>query len=248
MKITEAATGVYAVESAAVNWTLVVDGDDVTLVDAGYPGDHDDVLASLDQIGRRLSDVRAVLVTHAHIDHIGSIPQLLDQHDMPVLASSTEAAHVRREDLEQAGTSDVLLNLWRPRMLPWAVHIMRNGAMKDRGVPSATDFGSADTIDVPGRPMPIPTPGHTSGHTAYLFPAARVLLTGDALVTGHMLSAITGPQEIMGFFHHDAAGMEASIDAIAAVDADAIVPGHGPVYRGSPKDAVAELRRRRDDG
>jgi glyoxylase-like metal-dependent hydrolase (beta-lactamase superfamily II) len=249
MKITEAAAGIYAVESAAVNWTLVVDGDDVTLVDAGYPGDHDEVLASLDEIGRRLSDVRAVLVTHAHIDHIGSIPRLLDQHDVPVLTSETEAAHVRREYLQQAGTSDVLLNLWRPRMLPWAVHIMRNGAMKDRGVPSATDFGpmigTGDTIDVPGRPMPIPTPGHTSGHTAYLFPAARVLLSGDALVTGHMLSSTVGPQELMGFFHHDVAAMDASLGTIAAVDADAIVPGHGPVYRGSPKDAVAELRQRR---
>ena len=32
-------------------------------------------------------------------------------------------------------------NLWRPRVLPWALHIMRNGAMDDPGVPSATDFG-----------------------------------------------------------------------------------------------------------
>ena len=47
----------------------------------------------------------------------------------------------------------------------------------------------------------------------------------------------------MGFFHHDADAMDASLDTIAAVDADAIVPGHGPVFRGSPRDAVAELRR-----
>jgi glyoxylase-like metal-dependent hydrolase (beta-lactamase superfamily II) len=60
-----------------------------------------------------------------------------------------------------------------------------------------------------------------------------------------MLSAHTGPQELMGFFHHDEAGMDASLDVIAAVDADVIVPGHGPVHRGSPADAVAEIRRRR---
>lgn len=243
MKVTEAADGVYAVAGSAVNWTLLTDGGAVTLVDAGYPGDHQEVLASLSEIGRRLSDVEAVLVTHAHIDHIGSLPRLLEQHAMPVFTSTTEARHVRREYLEQAGTLDVLRNLWRPRVLPWAVHIMRKGAMNDQGVSSAAGFGSADVIDVPGRPRPIATPGHTSGHTAYLVPHARVLLTGDALVTGHPLSTGTGAQRLMSMFHHDLDAMDASLDVIADVDADVIVPGHGPVLRRSPREAVSELRR-----
>ena len=243
MEITEVASDVFAVHGTAVNWTLVVEGDAVTLIDAGYPGDHGEVLASISEIGRRLTDVEAVLVTHAHIDHIGSIPRLLEQHAMPVLTSRVEAGHVRREHLEQAGPLDVARNLWRPRFLPWTVELMRKGAMKDRGVPEATDFGEVNAVDVPGGPVPIATPGHTSGHTAYLVPGVRVLLTGDALVTGHPLSAMTGPQELMGFFHHDLDAMNASLDVIAEVDADAIVPGHGPVHRGSPREAVAQLRR-----
>ena len=247
MKITEASDGVYAVESSAVNWTLIVEGDALTLVDAGYPGDHDEVLASIAEIGRRPSDLEAVLVTHAHIDHIGSLPRLLEEHPVPVLLSPIEARHARREYLEQAGTADVVRNLWRPRVLPWALHLMRKGATTDRGVPEATDFGpragTGDTIDVPGRPVPVATPGHTSGHTCYVVPRARVLLTGDALVTGHPLSSTTGPQELLGFFHHDRDILGASLDVIAGVDADVIIPGHGPVYRGSPREAVAELRR-----
>ena len=243
MQITEAGDGVFAVVGQTVNWTLIAEGDALTLVDAGWPGYLDDVLASISEIGHRPTDVEAVLVTHAHVDHIGSLPRLLEKHRVPVLLSPTEAPHARREYLEQAGTTDVVRNLWRPRVLPWALHMVRNGAMNDPGVPEATDFGAVDVINVPGRPVPIATPGHTSGHTAYLVPGARVLLTGDALVTGHALTSTTGPQELMGFFHHDLAAMNASLDVIAEVDADAIVPGHGPVHRGSPRDAVAELRR-----
>jgi glyoxylase-like metal-dependent hydrolase (beta-lactamase superfamily II) len=243
MKITEVTGDVFAVEGHAANWTLIADGDALTLVDAGWPGYLDDVLASISEIGHRLSDVEAVLVTHAHVDHIGSLPRLLEQHRVPVLLSPIEAPHARREYLEQAGTTDVIRNLWRPRVLPWALHMVRNGAMNDPGVPEANDFGAVDAIDVPGRPVPIATPGHTSGHTAYLVPGARVLLTGDALVTGHPLSSTIGPQELMGFFHHDLDAMHASLGVIADVDADAIVPGHGPVHRGSPRDAVARLRR-----
>ena len=247
MKITEVTADVFAVEGHAANWALIAEGDALTLVDAGYPGYHDDVLASISEIGHRLGDVEAVLITHAHVDHIGSLPRLLEKNPVPVLLSPTEAAHARREYLEQATTMDVVRNLWRPRVLPWALHIMRNGAMNDPGVPSATDFGpvigTGDVIDVPGRPVPVATPGHTSGHTAYLVPGARVLLTGDALVTGHALSASTGSQRLMTFFHHDLEAMDASLDVIADIDADAIVPGHGPVFRGSPRDAVAQLRR-----
>ena len=57
------------------------------------------------------------------------------------------------------------------------------------------------------------------------------------------MSAHTGPQELMGFFHHDLDAMHASLDVIAEVDAEAIIPGHGPVHRGSPRDAVDQLRR-----
>jgi glyoxylase-like metal-dependent hydrolase (beta-lactamase superfamily II) len=243
MKITEVAAGVFAAEGPAANWALIAEADAVTLVDTGWPGYIDDVLASISEIGHKLTDVQAVLVTHAHIDHIGTLPRLLERHRVPVLLSPTEAGHARREYLEQAGTADVVRNLWRPRVLPWTVHMIRNGALKDPGVPQATDFGDVDVIDVPGRPVPVATPGHTSGHTAYLFPEARVLLTGDALITGHPLSATTGPQELMGFFHHDIDAVHASLDVIAEVDADAIIPGHGPVYRGSPRQAVAEVRR-----
>lgn len=247
MKITEVTPDVFAVEGQTVNWTLIAESDALTLVDAGWPGYLDDVLASINEIGHRLSDVEAVLVTHAHVDHIGSLPQLLEQHRVPVMLSPTEAPHARREYLEQAGTTDVVRNLWRPRVLPWALHILRHGATNDRGVPEATHFGpeigTGEVIDVPGRPIPIATPGHTSGHTAYLVPGARVLLTGDALVTGHPLSSTTGPQELMGFFHQNLDAMNASLDVIADVDADAIVPGHGPVHRGTPRDAVAQLRR-----
>lgn len=247
VKVTEVAAGVYAVEGHAANWTLIAEGDALTLVDAGYPGYHDDVLASISEIGHRLSDIEAVLVTHAHVDHIGSLPRLLEKRRVPVLLSKTEAPHARREYLEQAGTTDIARNLWRPRVLPWALHMVRNGALNDPGVPEATDFGpemaTGDVIDVPGHPVPVATPGHTSGHTAYLVPGARVLLTGDAVVTGHPLSSTTGPQELMGFFHHDLDAQNASLDVIAGIDAVAIIPGHGPVHRGTPRDAVAQLRR-----
>ena len=67
---------VHFVHTDLVNWTLVVgsgqDGDGVLLIDAGFPGSRADVIASLGQLGFGVQDVRAILLTHAHIDHFGS--------------------------------------------------------------------------------------------------------------------------------------------------------------------------------
>ena len=58
--------GVHLVRGSAVNWVLVVDGGDVTLIDGGYPADAAALEASLHAVGRAPRDVVAALVTHAH--------------------------------------------------------------------------------------------------------------------------------------------------------------------------------------
>jgi glyoxylase-like metal-dependent hydrolase (beta-lactamase superfamily II) len=242
MQISEVTPDVYAVHGDSVNWTLVRDTDGLVLVDAGYPGDADEVIASIRDIGHTLDDVTSIVVTHGHIDHMGGIPALREKHSVPVLTAATEVANVRRERREQASPGAVLGNLWRHGALRWVVEIMGKGALADRGVSSAQPFTNSSAV--PGGLVPISSHGHTSGHTSYLLPQHGVLISGDALVTGHPLSRVNGPQLLPAFFDHDRGAVQQALDTIATADARAIIPGHGPVYRGSPADAVRELRAR----
>ncbi len=63
---------VHFAHTDLVNWALVTDGSGVLLIDAGFPGHRADVLASLRQLGFGIDDLRAILLTHAHVDHFGS--------------------------------------------------------------------------------------------------------------------------------------------------------------------------------
>lgn len=242
LQVTQVADGVHRASTGLVNWYLLCEGDAVTLVDAGYPGDAGRVRASLEAIGRRLGDVAAILVTHAHIDHIGAIPDLLDETDVPVYLSATEVAHARRDYLEQAGERDVALRAWNPRVLAWSMRILALGATKEVRVPDGRPFGEAEPLDLPGRLAPVSTPGHTSGHSAFHLPEAGAVITGDALVTGHPISGRGGPQMLPGFFHHDLAEARSTLDAIAALDAETILPGHGEPWHGSLTEAVEQAR------
>ncbi len=125
--VEQVADGVFRVCGTLVNWYLVEDGRDLTLVDAGYPGDADDVETSIALSGHRPEDVRAVLVTHAHADHLGAVPRPHATYGIPAYTDPVEVRHARREYLEQVSVPTVLARGWRPGVAAWALRALRRG-------------------------------------------------------------------------------------------------------------------------
>ncbi|MEV0176147.1 MBL fold metallo-hydrolase [Streptomyces sp. NPDC050803] len=240
----QVADGTYLVHGSDTNWVILTEGDAVTLVDTGYPGDRERLLASLAQVGSSPEAVTAVLITHAHNDHLGSAEYLRAAHGTPVLLHEAEVPHARREFLHQVSVGEVLKNGWRPGVLPWAVHALRSGGTAKVPVAAPEAFATDGPLDLPGRPVPVFTPGHTDGHCAFHLPDAGVLISGDALVSGHATSRIQGPQLLADMFHHERSRALASLDVLAGLDGDLMLPGHGPVHRGPVREAALQARER----
>jgi glyoxylase-like metal-dependent hydrolase (beta-lactamase superfamily II) len=227
---------VHFAQTDLVNWTLVTNGDGVLLIDAGFPGHRDDVLASVRQLGFGVDDVRAILLTHAHVDHFGSAIWFAKTHGTPVYCHAAEVGHSKREYLEQAGAAEVLPRLWQPRFLKWTLAISRKGGLVHDGIPTTQALTEDIAAQLPGTPMSIPTPGHTGGHCSYIVDG--VLVGGDALVTGHPLLAADGPQLLPDLFNHDQEGCVRSLAALAMLDTEVLLPGHGSVWRGPIREAA----------
>ncbi|MFD8235546.1 MBL fold metallo-hydrolase [Streptomyces sp. NPDC059696] len=238
------ADGTYLVHGSNTNWVILTEGDAVTLVDTGYPGDREQVLASLAQVGSSPEAVAAVLITHAHNDHLGSAEHLRATYGTPVYLHEAEVPHARREFLHQVSVGTVLRNGWRPGVLPWAVHALRSGGTARVPVTAAQAFPAQGALDLPGRPVPVHTPGHTDGHCAYHLPGAGVLISGDALVSGHPTSRVEGPQLLPDMFHHERPRALASLDVLAELEGDLLLPGHGPLHQGPVRDAALRARER----
>ena len=235
MKIDQVSDSVYVVAGTNVNWALVSSGSGVTLIDAGYPGDTTDVLKSVREIGHTLDDISAVLLTQAHLDHIGAIPTLVEKIGMPVYTGRAEVPHARREYLEQITPADMVRQLTTAPGRRWVAQTLI--AVRGRLAIKIPSVVSADDVTLPGGLTPIATPGHTTGHSAYLLSAEGVLFSGDALVTGHPLSRRTGPQILPAVFNHDETQTLASARLLTNHAARTIVPGHGPSIHVNPESA-----------
>lgn len=227
---------VHFVQTDLVNWTLVTDGTGVVMVDAGFPGQRDDVLGSLRTLGFGPDDVRAILLTHAHVDHFGTAIWFAAEHGVAVYCHADEVGHSKREYLEQVSPLAVVMNVWQPSWLKWSLEITGKGGLTRTGIPTTQALTTEVAATLPGQPMAIPTPGHTGGHCSYVVDG--VLISGDALVTGHPVSKRQGPQLLPSVFNHDEARCERSAQALALLETETLAPGHGPVWRGLIREAV----------
>ncbi|MFJ6567790.1 MBL fold metallo-hydrolase [Streptomyces sp. NPDC091292] len=240
----EVASGVHLVHGSDTNWIVIAEGDAVTLVDTGYPADRQRLLDSLAELGHRPEAVTAVLITHAHNDHIGSAEYLSSTYGTPVLLHEAEVPHARREFLHQVSIGQVLANAWRPGVVPWAVHALRSGGTAQVPVADPRPFPTAGALDLPGRPVPVHTPGHTDGHCVYHLPEAGLVISGDALTSAHPTSRLRGPQLLPRMFDTDRARTVASLAVLAELPADVLLPGHGPVHHGPLAEAAGLARAR----
>lgn len=224
-----------------VNWYLVADDDGVTVIDAAVPGYRTQLGPGLQEFGRTLPDVKAVVLTHAHADHVGCAEQLRTELGVPV--------YVHQADMELATTGKAF-GKNEGSMLPYLKHPMayrlmlelgRNGGMKPPPIGDVRTYADGNELPVPGRPTAIHTPGHTDGHCSLV--AADVLFAGDALCTLNPLTGTRGPQLMPSAFNRSTDQALKSLDELVGTRASLVAPGHGNPVR-EPNAAVDEAKKR----
>ncbi|MGZ6313021.1 MAG: MBL fold metallo-hydrolase [Candidatus Limnocylindrales bacterium] len=234
----EIAPGIRRIGAGTVNAYLVEEAGAVTIIDAGMPGYWRDLPAELAAMGRSLDDVRAVVLTHGHSDHVGFAERIRSERGVGVRIHEADAALARGEVPNPARG----WGRWRPGpVLSFLILGLRNGGLRAIPIKEVITFGDGATLDLPGAPRVIHLPGHTPGSAALQVTAKGALFVGDALATYSVLTGAKGPR--LAPFTADPQRALASLARLAGLEAALVLPGHGEPWTGGVDEAVAAVRR-----
>jgi glyoxylase-like metal-dependent hydrolase (beta-lactamase superfamily II) len=235
------AEGVHRIEEAFTNWFIVEEGDRLTVVDAGFPRSWQTLHRVLGELGRAPGDIEAIVLTHAHFDHMGFVKRAREELRVPVYAHADEvsvAGHPWLFEHERARPA----YLRHPSFVKTFTAMGAMGALWVQGTRDLLTYGDGAELDLPGRPRVVFTPGHSRGHCALHLPDRGVVLAGDAFVMLDPYTGMTGPKIVAGAATADSPRALASLDALAALDAGVALTGHGPPWRGELRAAAARAR------
>jgi glyoxylase-like metal-dependent hydrolase (beta-lactamase superfamily II) len=213
-----------------LNLTLVVDpAQGPTLVDAGLPGQLDAIASALGEAGVGVADLKRIVLTHQDVDHVGSLPELVEASGARVLAHEVEAPYIVGDERPRFDRPD-----FHERFPAVATLLER---LKQVRIDEVLPDGAR--LDVAGGVRVVATPGHTVGHMCLYLERSRTVIAGDALTAED--GRLNGPNPNATA---DMPEASRSVARLAELDVDAIVCYHGGVVS---EDAGGQLRRVADE-
>lgn len=227
------APGVWRIKDLFVNMYLIHNPSDKTwvLLDTGLSTSAPKIKKVVNHLFWPDSTPSAIILTHAHFDHTGSLRKLADEWDVPVYAHSLEKPYLTGSssypppDPSVGGGLMSLLSFTYPNR-PVDVADRLVILPEDGTIPMLPDWRYYHT------------PGHAPGHISLFRQSDRLLLAGDAFVTTcqeSALSVLTQKREMHGppkYFTYNWGSAERSVKILAGLEPDIAATGHGKPMEG----------------
>jgi len=189
---------------------LLVDSGGAVLLDTGFPGDAGRIRHAMATLGLGPGDLKAILLTHGHIDHAGNLAWAKAWSGAPVYAHPLEQVHIDGK-FPYAGLARV-------------TGVLESVGRKVMGYqPASIDVPIADGDELPfwGGLKVVHLPGHTYGHCGFYSTRHDLLFTGDLWVRFLMRTQVS-PR----IFTVAPELLPASMKKARAIGARWVVPGH----------------------
>jgi glyoxylase-like metal-dependent hydrolase (beta-lactamase superfamily II) len=228
-------------QATVIHPTVLWDEQNVILVDTGYPSQLPLFREAMQQAGVPFEKLNIIILTHQDLDHIGSLPVMLQEaaHHIEVWAHEVEKPFIQGEQRPLKLTPEVVARALAslPSAMPEQARQAFQVALENP--PKANvDKTIADEEELPycGGITVIATPGHTPGHICLYHQPSKTLIAGDALRVVDGQLAGPSPQATL-----DMPRAMQSVKKLARYDIETVICYHGGPYKGDANQRIAAL-------
>lgn len=224
-------------QQSIIHPTLLWDENEVVLVDTGIPGQLEEIREAMDKAGVPFHKLTKVILTHQDIDHIGSLPAILEaaDHKIEIMAHEADKPFI------EGNKPPLKMNPERvAKMLESLPEEQRQKIQLMFGTPIIATvnqtLSDGEVLPYCGGITIIYTPGHTPGHISLYLHSSKTLITGDALVAINGVLQGPNPQATP-----DMETALQSIKKFTEYDIETVICYHGGVYKENPNNRLFEL-------
>jgi glyoxylase-like metal-dependent hydrolase (beta-lactamase superfamily II) len=217
MSIKQISPGLYQISTTGNN-AFLIDSGELILVDVGPPNNAKAIQKAVQAIGRQMTDIRHILVTHCHRDHAGSLAAVKQITDAPAYMHPIDAAAVRMGKTRWENSTPPP-NLLAKIVFHTIAFRLAHGAGFE---PAEVEYEVQDgaVLPIAGGIRAIHVPGHSGGQLAFLWEKnGGVLFAAEAAFISFRL----GPP----FVYEDFEEVMRSLAKLAALDFDTACFCHG---------------------
>jgi glyoxylase-like metal-dependent hydrolase (beta-lactamase superfamily II) len=215
------------------NVYLLESSQGLTLVDSGVVSDADQIVDQIQAAGHASSELRSIVLTHAHADHIGSAAELVKRSGAKVMAHQIDAPYIEKTSAMPAASLSQRVMLWLGEKLLFRTPPCKVDVLLDDG----------DLIDGTNGFRVIHTPGHTPGSISLYQPERRILLCGDALFNANPITGKPGLRLPIRMFTVDNRQALETVRNLARLEVEVLCCGHGKPITENAGEAIRSLLR-----
>ena len=219
---------VFQIRAIGARVTVLAEGDEVILVDAGMKGSSGLIIDSLESIGLSIDMVKALVISHRHPDHAAGAAELIAGRDIVVMAHRLEAGVLTGREHSPNPIQNKL-------MARIAAPVIERISGSPTGVDVELEDGDVIPFAFPVQVVHLP--GHTVGSIALFLPDRKLVIIGDALQ--YKLSLRLFPPA-PGVTEDPERAME-SLRKLLDLDFDAICFSHFPPKRSMAHAALRSM-------
>jgi glyoxylase-like metal-dependent hydrolase (beta-lactamase superfamily II) len=218
----------------------------VTLIDCGpnTPAAEKALMAGLERVGVRPSEIEQVVISHGHPDHFGMAPRLRELSGCRILIGRDDLPKLADDSMLMA-TGKLLLQEGMPMsaLVDMGVREQKLGSIRPR-VPDAEPVDGGERLAFDGFDLEVlHLPGHTAGHICLWHEPTGTLFSGDTLLLNISPNPLLEPNPLdRTERRRSLVEYLETLDKLAALPLSTVYPGHGPIIE-RPHELIEDMRR-----